>query len=266
MPFTDPELAHFAAEGPTPLPAGGEQGWVEHAGARLWYAAYGAGPAVFLLHGGLGHSGNWGYQVPALLAGGYRVVLLDSRGHGRSTRDGQPYSYELMGDDLAAVMDHLGIASAKLVGWSDGACTALCLADRRPQRVEAVLFFGCNMDPSGTKELTDFPPTLQHCIQRHRQNYAALSATPQQFDDLMEAVNLMQATQPNYTAQDLARIRVPVAVVHAEHDEFIKREHAGYLVQQLPNASWELLPGVSHFAPLQRPELFNEVVLRFLAG
>jgi pimeloyl-ACP methyl ester carboxylesterase len=54
---------------------------------------------VILLHGGLGHSGNWGYQLPALLAGGYRAVLIDSRGHGRSTRDGRPFSYELMASD-----------------------------------------------------------------------------------------------------------------------------------------------------------------------
>jgi pimeloyl-ACP methyl ester carboxylesterase len=62
----------------------------------------------------------------------------------------------------------------------------------------------------------------------------------------------------------LAEIRVPVAIVHSEHDEFIKREHAAYLARSIPGAELILLPGVSHFAPLQRPELFNAALLTFL--
>jgi pimeloyl-ACP methyl ester carboxylesterase len=74
----------------------------------------------------------------------------------------------------------------------------------------------------------------------------------------------MQQTQPNYSAHDLARISVPVAIVQSEHDEFIKREHAEYLADSIPNARYVLLPGVSHFAPLQRPALFNATMLAFL--
>ena len=71
---------------------------------------------MILLHGGLGHSGNWGYQVPALLEAGYRVVLLDSRGHGRSsTQDSRLFSYELMASDTLAVMDVLGLERAAVV-------------------------------------------------------------------------------------------------------------------------------------------------------
>ena len=87
----DDDLTRFAAAGAA-LPPTDECGTVEHDGARIWYAAYGAGPPVILLHGGLGHSGNWGYQVPALAASGYRTIVLDSRGHGRSTRDERPFS------------------------------------------------------------------------------------------------------------------------------------------------------------------------------
>ncbi|MFB2607820.1 alpha/beta fold hydrolase, partial [Rhizobium phaseoli] len=87
MEQQDDELIRFEAHGAEPLPPASIEGHVGRAGARIWYASYGAGPAVILLHGGLGHSGNWGYQVPALLQSGSRVVLIDSRGHGRSTRD-----------------------------------------------------------------------------------------------------------------------------------------------------------------------------------
>jgi pimeloyl-ACP methyl ester carboxylesterase len=259
----DDDLIRFEKEGAAPLPPTQEQGYVENDGARIWYAAYASGPAVILLHGGLGNSGNWGYQVPALLAGGYRTVVIDSRGHGRSTRDARPYSYDLMATDVLAVMDALGIQKAALVGWSDGACTALILADQFPERAAGVFYFACNMDPSGTKPF-EFTPTLGHCIARHQQDYRDLSATPDQFDAFSEAVGLMQRTQPNYSAADLARISVPVAIVQSEYDEFIKPEHAEYLARSIPNAEYIFLPGVSHFAPLQRPELFNAALLAFL--
>lgn len=74
----------------------------------------------------------------------------------------------------------------------------------------------------------------------------------------------MQRTQPNYSTQDLAEISVPVTIAHSEQDEFIKREHAEYLGRSLPKAELVHLPGVSHFAPLQRPELFNNAIRVFL--
>lgn len=262
MEFRDDDLTHFAAHGAA-LPTPSAHGAVEHAGAHIWYAVYGQGTPVILLHGGLGHSGNWGYQVPAVVDAGYQAIVIDSRGHGRSTRDDRPYRYELLATDVAAVMDQLQIAKAALVGWSDGACTALVLATTAAQRVAGVFFFACNMDPSGTKEI-EFTPTLQRCFNRHVQDYAQLSATPEQFEEFSNAVGLMQRTEPNYTAQDLAQITVPVTSVLGEYDEFIKREHAEYLAQTIPGADFVLLAGVSHFAPLQRPELFNHAVLTFL--
>src|SRR5215207_8131985 len=120
------------------------------------------------------------------------------------------------------------------------------------------------MDPSGTKEF-EFTPIIGRCISRHRKDYAQLSATPDQFDEFSEAVGLMQRTQPNYSENDLAQIRVPVTIVQSEHDEFIKREHAEYLARSIPSAELVHLQGVSHFAPLQRPEQFNSAILAFLA-
>lgn len=263
METFDDDLSRFEADGAAPLPATGTSGYVEHDGARIWYAAYGSGRPVILLHGGLGNSGNWGYQVPALLKAGYRAIVIDSRGHGRSTRDARPYSYELMASDVATVMDTLRLEKAALVGWSDGACTALVLADHAPKRVAGVFFFACNMDPSGTKDV-EFGPVLKRCFSRHVKDYEQLSATPDRFDELAEAVGLMQRTQPNYSAHDLARISVPVAIAQSEHDEFIKREHAEYLARSIPNAVFVELAGVSHFAPLQRPSQFNTTMLAFL--
>lgn len=264
--YNDDDLARFEAEGSPPLPSGGQTGWLEHAGAQLWYCSYGEGEPVILLHGGMGHSGNWSKQIPALIEQGYRPILLDSRGHGRSSRDEQDFSYELMAADLLALLDQLQIEQGALVGWSDGACTGLVLADQQPERVKGLLFFACNVDPSGAKELTDFPITLQRCFARHQQDYRALSPTPDNFEILAEQLGQMQATQPNYSAAELATIDVPVTVALGEHDEFIFEEHARYLADTLPQGRFVLLPGVSHFAPIQRPNEFNLFLLDVLAS
>jgi pimeloyl-ACP methyl ester carboxylesterase len=261
----DDDLSRFEADGAAPLPVADDQGYIERNGARIWYATYGSGAPVILLHGGLGHGGNWGYQVPALVGSGYRAVLIDSRGHGRSTRDAQAFSYELMASDVLAVMDALHLEKASLVGWSDGACTALILAAKTPARIAGVFFFGCNMDPSGVKPF-EATATVNRCLARHAKDYAHLSATPEHFKDFVDAVTRMQQTQPNYSAKDLAQISVSVVIVQSEHDEFIKQEHAEYLARSIPNAELVVLNGVSHFAPLQRPEQFNSAMLAFLHG
>jgi pimeloyl-ACP methyl ester carboxylesterase len=260
----DDDLSTFAAEGAPALPAATTEGYVEHEGARIWYAMYGQGAPVLLLHGGLGQSENWGYQVPALIAAGYRPILIDTRGHGRSTRDDRPFQYALLAADVLAVLDTLALERVALVGWSDGACIALILARQAPARVAGVFFFGCNMDPSGVKAITAPNPLLDRCFGRHAQDYARLSATPADFQAFADAVGRMMATQPNYTARDLADVRVPVTIVHSEGDEFIKRDHAEYLARSIPGADFVLLPGVTHFAPLQRPAQFNATVLAFL--
>jgi pimeloyl-ACP methyl ester carboxylesterase len=264
MEAYDDNLERFEAVGAAPLPFTEDQGYVEDDGARIWYATYGSGLPVILLHGGLGHSGNWGYQLPALIKSGYRAVVVDSRGHGRSTRDAQPYRYERMASDVLAVMNALNLEKAALVGWSDGAVVALILATIAPSRIAGVFFFACNMDPSGVKETIEPSPLLDRCLSRHAKDYAQLSATPDQFNAFVEAVSLMMKTQPNYSANDLAEISVPVTIVRSEHDEFIKREHAEYLARSIPNAELVVLNGVSHFAPLQRPEQFNTAMLAFV--
>src|SRR5258706_2451232 len=103
---------------PTPPPIVGTQsGTVQVNGIQLYYAEIGQGSPVVLLHGGLANSDYFGHQVQAL-APRHRVILVDSRGHGRSARDARPYGYDLMADDVVALLDHLRIAQADIVRWS----------------------------------------------------------------------------------------------------------------------------------------------------
>lgn len=119
------------------------------------------------------------------------------------------------------------------------------------------------MDPSGTKPVEP-NPVIDRCLSRHREDHSELSTTPDEFDSLLEALGQMQRTQPNYSAKDLSRISVPVAILHAEFDEFITREHAEYLAENIPESRLQFLSGVSHFAPVQRPDQFNAAILAFI--
>jgi len=251
---------------PAALPAPAASGRVAHDGANIWFASYGAGAPVILLHGGLASSGYWGDQVSALTAAGYRVILIDSRGHGRSSRDDRPYTYELMASDVVAVMDSLKIGRAAVVGWSDGAIIGLVLALKDPDRLTRVFAFAANMDPSGVKSDTLTNPTFARFGSDAAASYARLSPTPGGFEAFSEAISRMWATQPNYTGADLARIATPVAIVDGDHDEAIRREHTEYLARSIPGAKLIILPGVSHFAMLQDPAQFNAAMLAFLSG
>ena len=259
---TDDDLIRFEAEG-LAVPAGGEPWTVENDGARIWYAAYGTGKPVILLHGGMGHSGNFYKQINDFVARGQRVIVVDSRGQGRSSWDRRPYSYELMGSDVFAVMDRLGVPRAAIVGWSDGACIGLVMAKAKPERVAGVFFFACNVDGTGTLPF-EATPEIDRCFARHVKDHASLSPDPHGFQKMADALQLMQREHPNYTAADLASVAVPVTVALGENEEFIRPEHAKYIATTIPGARFVELPGVSHFAPIQRPDVFNAAVLSFL--
>jgi pimeloyl-ACP methyl ester carboxylesterase len=248
-----------------PLPELTAQGRIEHDGARIWYAVLGAGRPVVLLHGGLANSETWGNQVPALIDSHHRVILVDSRGHGRSTLGTQPLSYELMETDVIAVMDELRVDVATIVGWSDGAIISLIMAMRHPARVSEVYAFGANMDATAVKPGTFSSPVLSEVAKRLANDYARLSPTPDGFTRLHSAVETMQKSQPNYSAADLAAIHGPrIAVADGDHEEFITRAHTEYLARTIPGATLIILHGVSHFAPWQAPGEFNRSMISFL--
>ncbi|RJF86547.1 alpha/beta hydrolase [Oleomonas cavernae] len=250
---------------PAPLPKATESGYAAVNGIELWYAVYGEGQPVVFLHGGLANGEYWGNQVQ-VFAKQYKVILVDSRGHGRSTRDDKPYTYGLMASDVVALLDKLEIEKAAVVGWSDGGIIGLDLAIHHPERLTRVFAFGANSDPSGLREGLDTNATFNRFIEEAGQAYARLSKTPKDYDGFLAAIAKMWATEPNYTQAQLNGIKVPVAIADGEYDEAIKREHTEWLAQQIPGAKLVILPKVSHFAMLQNPAVFDAAVLAFLAG
>jgi pimeloyl-ACP methyl ester carboxylesterase len=251
---------------PTPAPIPGETtGYAAVNGIRLYYATIGRGPPVVMLHGGLSNSDYWGHQVEAL-APRHKVILVDSRGHGRSTRNDQPFGYDLMTDDVVGLLDALAIPRADIVGWSDGAILGLDMAMRHPDRVGKVFAFGANADPSGLIENLEKNPTFAAFIDRAGKEYENLSPAPTDYAAFLDAIGKMWSGQPRWTDVDLKRIRTPVVIADGDHDEGIKRAHTEYLAATIPGAGLLILPNASHFAFLQDPALFNAALLAFLDG
>jgi len=249
---------------PTPDPVAGEQtGHARVNGIELYYATIGQGPPVVLLHGGLANADYWGHQVRAL-APGHKVIVMDSRGHGRSTRDSRPFGYDLMADDVVGLLDVLQVPKADIVGWSDGAILGLDLAIRHPSRVGRIFAFAANTRTSGVKPGADKNPVFARYIARAGTEYVKNSPTPNGYDSFVTQISRMWETEPNWTDARLRTIRSPVLVVDGDHDEAIQRAHTAYIAATIPGARLLILPNTSHFAFLQDPTAFNAAMLRFL--
>jgi pimeloyl-ACP methyl ester carboxylesterase len=248
---------------PTPtLPKPIESGYASVNGVKIWYATFGQGEPVILLHGGLANADYWGNQVRALQTS-YRVVVMDSRGHGRSTRNQEPFGYDLMSADVIGLLDFLNIPRAAIVGWSDGAIIGLDIAMHHPERVTKLFAFAANSDPSGVADIANSPVFNAFIVQAQTE-YEKLSPTPGGYKDFLAQITKMWATQPNWTAADLHTITVPTWIVDADHDEAIKRSNTEFIAANIPNSGLLLQPQVSHFSFLQDPEQFTNDVRHFL--
>jgi pimeloyl-ACP methyl ester carboxylesterase len=248
---------------PTPtLPPAARSGYAPVNGIKIWFAVFGHGLPVILLHGGLANSNYWGNQVPALMKR-YQVIVMDSRGHGRSTRTAELFGYELMASDVIGLMDYLKIPKAAIVGWSDGAILGLEIAIHHPERLTKLFAFAANSDPSGVADIAK-SPVFNAYIARGETEYRKLSPTPDQYKPFLAQISQMWATQPHITAEQLRGITVPTWIVDADHDEAIKRENTEFMASRIPNSGLLLQPQVSHFSFLEDPAQFNSDVLHFL--
>jgi pimeloyl-ACP methyl ester carboxylesterase len=248
---------------PTPtLPPAARSGYAPVNNIMIWYAVFGQGEPVILLHGGLANANYWGNQV-RVLQHYYQIVVMDSRGHGRSTRNQQPYGYDLMATDVLGLMDFLKIPKAAIVGWSDGAIVGLDIAMHHPERLTKLFAFAANSDPSGVADIAA-SPVFKAFVARAQQEYDQLSPTKGQYREFLNQITEMWQTQPNWTAADLQKITVPTWIVDADHDEAIKRSNTEFMAANIPGAGLLIQPEVSHFSFLQDPAQFTADVQHFL--
>jgi pimeloyl-ACP methyl ester carboxylesterase len=246
-----------------PLPVPAKSGLVQVNGTEVFYAQFGKGPPVLMLHGGLANSNWWGHQIRAL-AESFAVTVMDTRGHGRSPVTSSTFNYPLFAADAAALLDHLGIPAAAVIGWSDGAITGFELAMARPEKVARLFSFGANssldgMKPGGSRSAL-FTTYTSRCMREH----AILSPHPEKWPQLVDGLRRMWRTQASFPQERLTALQMPVTVCDGEHDEIIRREHTERIAAAIPGAKLVLLPGVSHFAMVQNPEQFSQALLEFL--
>ena len=231
---------------------------------ELYYEIHGDGTALILLHGGLGHSGHWDNQLP-VLSEHYKVITADSRGQGPSTMTEQQISYELMASDIVALMDHLGIKRAQILGWSDGGNIGLYLAINHPERLIKAIASGANYDPSGVRSDVGENQKFVSYIGEAMEDYQTLSPEPANWDAFLRNIGQMWASEPNFTVEQLGSIAMPILLLDGESDEAIYTEHTREMAGLIPTAKLTFVPGTGHFGMWEKPDEINNAVLEFLA-
>lgn len=235
-------------------------------GAEIHVREEGRGEPLLLLHGFGGCAANWDPFV-ARLAEGHRVILVDLRGHGRSTNPGRTFTMRQSADDVLAVLDSLRLPRVRAMGISAGAMTLLHVATRHPERVQALVLVG------GTTALGDQARAILRTATRDAMPPEVLagfagcaSRGEAQVDELLAQFRALEPMRddPNFTPADLARITAPTLVVHGDRDIFFPVEIAIGMYRHIPTAQLWIVPDGDH-VPIYDPLVpFADTALRFL--
>ena len=235
------------------------QEFLHNSGANIFYSEYfpadPQAPTLILLHGNGEDHTYFVKQLPAF-SPHFRLVLMDTRGQGQSTGGDGELNFSVFAADLLALMDHLQIAKAHLLGFSDGGNLALTFALAHPERVQSLILNGANLEPGGVKLSTQLPIVLGYgCCRllspfsrKARQNGALLG---------------LMVNHPHIPPQALAALTMPALVIVGERD-MIRDRHSQLIARSLPNAQFVRIPGGDHFCAAKCPEVFNHAVLSFL--
>ena len=222
---------------------------------QLHYIEQGQGQPLILLHGNGEDSSYFVHQI-SYFSRNYRVIAIDTRGHGKSPRGEKPFSIKQFSEDLKDCLNAMNIAKTMLLGFSDGGNIALEFALKYPERVEKLILNGANLFPSGVKAIYQWPIEVGY---RMAKLFAKKSEKARQNAEMLG----LMVNEPNVDPSELARLTMPVLVVAGSKD-MIKEPHTRLIYKSLPNAQLNIIEG-DHFVANKNPEAFNEVVNRFLS-
>ena len=221
----------------------------------LNYVETGEGFPLVLLHGN-GEDHTYFKRQMEPFSQQYRVIALDTRGHGKSPRGTAPFTLEQFAGDLKEFLDQRGITKCHLLGFSDGGNIALLFALKYPQYVEKLILNGANLTPAGVKLSTQLPIAAGWCAS------GVCGLFSKKAKANWEMLNLM-VTQPHIRPQTLEKLTVPTLVIAGERD-MIKEKHTRLIAASLPNSKLVILPG-DHFVARRNWQQFNPAVQAFLA-
>ena len=221
---------------------------------QLHFIEQGQGQPLILLHGNGEDSTYFEHQIP-YFSKDYRVIAIETRGHGKSPRGEKPFTIKQFAEDLHDFMDEKSIAKANILAFSDGGNIALTFALKYPDRVEKMVVDGANLFPSGVKPLYQWPIEIGYRIAKmfSKKSDKALRNA--------EMLGLM-VNEPNIEPSELARLTMPVLVVAGTKD-MIKESHTRLIYKSLPNAQMNIIEG-DHFVANKNADAFNKVVDIFL--
>lgn len=218
------------------------------------YIEQGEGFPLFLLHGNGEDTTYFEHQMEPF-ARHFRVIAIDTRGHGQTPRGEAPFTIRQFAEDLLAFMDRMGIEKAHILGFSDGGNIAMLFAMAHPERVEKLILDGANLDTSGVKWKIQIQIEIGYRMARL---FAKKSPEARKNAEMLG----LMVNDPNVKPEELARIQNPTLVMAGDKD-MIKDKHTRLIAQSIPGAELAIIPG-THFIANQNPGPFNEAVLRFL--
>lgn len=221
---------------------------------RLYYQEKGKGRPLVLLHGN-GEDGSYFRHQMEYFSPQYRVLAVDTRGHGQSPRGTAPFTMSQFAQDLKTLLDELEINAPILLGFSDGANIAMKFALRYPERLTALILNGGNLHPQGIKRRFQIPIELGYRVVR------LFAGRSQEARRNMEILGLM-VHEPNLKPQELSAIQAPTLVIAGARD-MVKTAHTREIAAHIPHARLAILPG-DHFIAGKNPERFNREVEQFL--
>ena len=221
---------------------------------QLNYIEQGQGQPLILLHGNGESCDYFEHQIP-FFSNDYRVIAIDTRGHGQSPRGDKPFTIKRFAEDLHDFMDEKNIAKAYLLGFSDGGNIALEFALKHPERIDKMILDGANLFPGGVKALYQWPIEVGYRIAN------LFSKKSEKAKQNAEMLGLM-VNEPHIDPSELSCLTMPVLVVAGTKD-MIKDSHTRLIYKSLPNAQLAILEG-NHFVANKNAEAFNKVVADFL--
>lgn len=224
-------------------------------GARIYYEIYGHGTPLIFLHGNSQDSSYFYHQVQ-FFQQDYQVILIDNRGHGRSTLGKATLSFLQMAQDLAAIMKYEQIEKAAIIGFSDGANVAMLFAANDPQKVLRLVLNAGNTKVRGMKNPMIFLTYLQHA------GLKVLSRFLPGYKDKAAIVDLM-LHDSGISKAILQQIKRPTLVVAGQFD-VIKKQQTEFIAENIPHAQLVFVPLAQHTFAKRQPEKFNQIVQTFL--
>ncbi len=246
-------------------------GYADVNGLHMYYEVQGEGSPLVLLHGGVQSIDlSFAGLIPQLV-GRHRVIGVELQGHGRTADIDRKSTSTALAGDVVALLDHLGVDRAHVLGFSLGAAVALELAVSHPDRVRSVVPISEPVRPDGMhEELRD--PALRATSTRMptardfadmQETYARLSPHPEHFTEFMAAQAQNAAELTGWSDEQLAGITAPVLVVIGDHD-FVTVEHGALMKRLIPGAQLAVLPGTTHMTATKRIDLLVPLLAAFL--